>query len=138
MKRNLLCLALILPLLALVNHSFGASDKTGPPTEAEVKAVFEKHHKNRDADETVITFDSPVRVAPATTGQQAPLLGKTLYPVKFDYTVADIYKGKVWPRTMITHYSGGVYEFYREAFGDWNFNITTQPQMKQETKEIKK
>ena len=95
-------------------------------------------HHNGEADETVVTFDSEVKVAAPITGQKVPLAGKTLYPVKIDYTVAWIYKGKVWPRTTSTHYTGGVYEFYRDPFGDWNLNIATQPQSKMETKDDKR
>ena len=112
---------------------FAAGDKDAPPSEADVTAAFAKTHRNGEANENTLKFDGPMKVAPPMTSQQRTIVGKTVYPVKVDFTVAWIFKNPVWPRTTYTHWKGGVYEFYRDSFGDWQFIIEQQPDHTMET-----
>jgi hypothetical protein len=98
-----------------------ASDTTGP-SEAEVKAAFQRSFRNGQADETTVTFDSPMKTGSPVTGEKAPYLGKQAFPVQVDFTVNWIFKhGEA--HTVHNHKKGGVCLFYRDSVGNWDYDI---------------
>jgi hypothetical protein len=102
-----------------------ASDAAGP-SEADVKAAFLRAFRNGSADETTVTFDSPVKIGSPVAGQKAPYLGKQAFPVQVDFTVDWIFKTG-WVRTEHNHKKGGEFLFYRDSAGKWDYDSPKPP-----------
>ena len=102
-------------LLGALRPAF--AQKKGPITEKEVKAYFTDWwtHDCEKSDDCRVTFDSPIRIAPAVQHTfQIPPTTYLTYPVKVNFTTHR--NGGTF---QITHYTHAVYYFYRDSFGDW-------------------
>ncbi|MEO6655748.1 MAG: hypothetical protein ABIO36_06655 [Pyrinomonadaceae bacterium] len=99
--------------------AFGSTfaQKKGAITEQEVKAYFTDWwtHDCDKSRECKVTFDSPVRIAPAVRHTfQIPPTTYLTYPVKVDMTTHA--NGGTF---HLTHYTHAIYYFYRNSFGEW-------------------
>lgn len=115
---SLLLAACISSISATACH---AQEQAGP-SEEDVRTAFGKIYFDRNADLSQIKFDTAVLVAAPVQGDVTPVLGKMVYPVKVNFTEADSYP----TRTVLTHWKDGVYKFYHDEFGTWQFYTARQ------------
>ena len=104
-----------LGVLGTYSSSFAL--KKGPISQQEVKSYFIDWwtHDCEKGDACTVTFDSPVKIAPATRHTfQIPPATYLCYPVKVNFTTH-------WNRGTfhLTHYTHAVYYFYRNSFDEW-------------------
>lgn len=100
----------------------------GGPSEADVKrAILDwKTNSAVQTDQnsrTTIEWDSAIREAAPSVRIDRELGKITIYPVKVDYTVVVEHQAR-WD---VNHFTGGIYAFYKNAFGEWKFILTEQP-----------
>ena len=102
--------------------------KGAPITEKEIKDYI-THYWTKDChdfEECKVSFDSPVRIAPAERHTfHNGITVATSYPVKVDFTHSVVHKGNGW-KPSIAHHTGGVLYFYRNSFGDWQMQAEGQ------------
>ncbi len=114
-RQSLLLAITAVFLLGALRPSF--AQKKGPITEKEVKAYFTDWwtHNCDKSDDCSVTFDSPVRIAPAVRHTfQIPPATYLTYPVKVDFTTH-----KNGGTYHLQHMTRGVYYFYRNSFDEW-------------------
>jgi hypothetical protein len=97
-------------------------------TEKEVKEYI-THYWTKDChdfEECIVTFDSPVRIAPAERHSfPNGITIATSYPVKVEYTHS-VRNKSIGGKPVVAHHTGGVLYFYRDTFGDWQMQAEGQ------------
>ena len=115
-------------ILSLTASGCRAQQSDGPK-EVDIRGAFLKIYFDRSADGTQIKFDAAILVAPAVQGDVTPVIGKPVYPVKVNFSELCSYP----TRTVVTHWTGGVYNFYKDPFGTWQFYTATPATSKNES-----
>ena len=128
LMKNITAVFVAACILSATSTGCHAQEKAGPKEE-DVRAALGKSFYDRNADATEIKFDTAVLVAAPARGDVTPVLGKTVYPVKVNFTEADSYP----TRTILTHWKDGIYNFYLDEFGAWKFYTASQATFKNES-----
>lgn len=112
---------------AVNRQSSSATVPRGCPSDEQVKQVLlawlEAADKQDSDSKTSVTLDSTIRRAGLTSRYYKGIGNKTVCPVKVDYTATPDHHARV----DVYHWKGGVYEFYKNDFGEWKFALGEQP-----------
>ena len=110
---------------ASTSNTQKAAPVAGGPSPQEIAQVLTKwlddsnRRMDRDSTTRITSWDSHLQMAPPAPHHYYAVGDKTVYPVKIDFTATTNHPTRI----EVAHYRGGLYDFYKDDFGQWTFSL---------------